>query len=752
MAQKAGRIEIEFAANLARLQQDVGKATRMVEGFGTNLKRALAGALAGFSAYSLVTMARETLKQVDALDEMAQKAGVASQEMMGLTAVAKLGGAEIDTLAKGFKFLASNLIEAQQGSTEASQALGVLGTQAADTETAHSQLMERFLQAADAVSKMQDGYVKTAYVTKVFGRSGMDLIPVLNQGREAIEGILRKAVEWGVVLEEDAIRKIARFNDHMDEFSLRLQGAKNLIMAGMVDGLEKLAEAYDLVISKGGFWQDVGEGLGWAAEQAGDFLIAMRALFELLSAGIPGMWEVVKGNRTFASLRDELDAIDRKYQELRREWMEKPPPKDEEARRKVFTPPKAADIDKIQGVIDKLRVEEAQLGKTAREQAVYNSLREAGFKIDERTGQFRGDERKIRQITEITERIFAQKEALKVLEGVNQRSVDLMKTSQTEAAGWADQLEDLRDLVNSGKITWEAYSIAVSKVSAEMAKLGAAGELVGIEKMKNVISALEIQDETPALRIAQMKAQALQEELAVRERLLAAMPRLTAEQQAAWNSEAEALERVRQQLLEQEKIVQRYNDAWAGVRQGLKSYYDDAAAMADQVKKTVEDAFKGMEDALVEFCQTGKLSFRDLVNSIEADLIRLAVRQAITGPLSQGLGNAMSAGGGGFDLFSLFGGQSGMFFHAGGVVGRDGVPARIPRGYFSGAPRYHGGLAPDEVPAILQKGETVIPRNRGGMFTQYVTMNISTPDAQSFRASQDQILRRAGRGMRRVLT
>ena len=262
------------------------------------------------------------------------------------------------------------------------------------------------------------------------------------------------------------------------------------------------------------------------------------------------------------------------------------------ARSPVLTPPKASDIDKIQNVIDKLRIEEAQLGKTAMQQEVYNHLREAGFKLDEATGKFKGDEKKIAQITELTESIVSQKQALEALNAVNQRAGDVMKANQTEQAAWADQLEDLRDLANYGKITWEAYSIAVSKVNAEMTKMASAVELVGVEKMKNMIAALEIQDETSAVRIAQMKAAALGEELAIRERILEALPRLTAEQQAAWNSESEALDRVRTQLLEHEEVIRRYQDAWAGVRQGLKAYYDEAAAMADQVKKTVTDAFK----------------------------------------------------------------------------------------------------------------------------------------------------------------
>lgn len=97
-------------------------------------------------------------------------------------------------------------------------------------------------------------------------------------------------------------------------------------------------------------------------------------------------------------------------------------------------------------------------------------------------------------------------------------------------------------------------------------------------------------------------------------------------------------------------------------------------------------------------------------------------------------------------------------FHTGGVVG-DAPPSRVAvsPSVFLEAPRYHAGgiagLKPDEVPAILQRGERVIPRGQslGGMGRQIV-MNIQTPDASSFRASQPQIMadlaRMVSRGQR----
>jgi lambda family phage tail tape measure protein len=58
------------------------------------------------------------------------------------------------------------------------------------------------------------------------------------------------------------------------------------------------------------------------------------------------------------------------------------------------------------------------------------------------------------------------------------------------------------------------------------------------------------------------------------------------------------------------------------------------------VAKNTQDAwgraFKGMEDALVSFIQTGKLDFTSLANSIIADLIRIQVQQNLMGPLARG--------------------------------------------------------------------------------------------------------------------
>lgn len=83
-----------------------------------------------------------------------------------------------------------------------------------------------------------------------------------------------------------------------------------------------------------------------------------------------------------------------------------------------------------------------------------------------------------------------------------------------------------------------------------------------------------------------------------------------------------------------------------------------------------------------------------------------------------GLGKMVSGGGG---WFSTAISTIASIFHSGGIVGGAGTSRRVDASMFANAPRYHSGgiagLAPNEVPAILQRGERVLSlaeQRRGG--------------------------------------
>ncbi|URL59625.1 phage tail tape measure protein [Luteibacter flocculans] len=112
-----------------------------------------------------------------------------------------------------------------------------------------------------------------------------------------------------------------------------------------------------------------------------------------------------------------------------------------------------------------------------------------------------------------------------------------------------------------------------------------------------------------------------------------------------------------------------------GAQAALEDYVSSANDVAGQTKQAFSDAFGGLEDALVTFVQTGKLSFTDLANSIIADIARMQVKAAASG-LFQVAANAIGA---------YFGGGSG-----GSVQSIGGDTSYLGNSYNTG--QYGGGF------------------------------------------------------------
>lgn len=107
---------------------------------------------------------------------------------------------------------------------------------------------------------------------------------------------------------------------------------------------------------------------------------------------------------------------------------------------------------------------------------------------------------------------------------------------------------------------------------------------------------------------------------------------------AAINAEAEAQKAATMAALEHANAVK--TDFGTGVKDAMKDYIENTANAANQAKTLFTNAFKGMEDALVDFVKTGKLDFKSLADSIISDLIRIAIQKQITGNLATALGGS----------------------------------------------------------------------------------------------------------------
>lgn len=169
-------------------------------------------------------------------------------------------------------------------------------------------------------------------------------------------------------------------------------------------------------------------------------------------------------------------------------------------------------------------------------------------------------------------------------------------------------------------------------------------------------------------------------------------------------------------------------DPFSGLVRGARKWATETMDYAANIEGALTGAFNSATDAFANFALTGKMNFADLGNFILQTLAKIGAQQAIggiVGGLVGGLGNIVGGFFGGGGITSKTTGStwsSGISYstttgwHRGGLVGFDSptFTRAVPALAFAGAPRFHSGggyFAPDEYPAILQRGERVLNRD-----------------------------------------
>jgi lambda family phage tail tape measure protein len=167
------------------------------------------------------------------------------------------------------------------------------------------------------------------------------------------------------------------------------------------------------------------------------------------------------------------------------------------------------------------------------------------------------------------------------------------------------------------------------------------------------------------------------------------------------------IETLRKRKAAMEEYAKTHGDAALGIRAGLIEWREEAGKTFSQYKQLAKDAASMTSDRLgdaiydvIQGTKDWKDAMKEVARSIMEDISKMIIKMLVLRAIQASMGHMGFAG-------SLFASKA----HEGGVVGSTSFPQRrVPAGAFAGAPRLHSGLAGDEFPAILQKGETVIPK------------------------------------------
>ena len=187
-------------------------ASKTIEGVGkrahglgksfADMGKIAGGAMAGIGLASLGAQAVQFGKDsMDAFSNtgaqvlgLQRVAGGTAEQMSHLAAAAAMTGTDTDVLQKSIGILAKNM------SGPGAKSFAAMGIATRDSQGHLRSFADVLPQLADRFAKMPAGADKTALALKLFGKSGLAMLPILNKGSEGLDAIAKASDEAGTTL------------------------------------------------------------------------------------------------------------------------------------------------------------------------------------------------------------------------------------------------------------------------------------------------------------------------------------------------------------------------------------------------------------------------------------------------------------------------------------------------------------------------------------------------------------------------
>lgn len=220
---KAGGAFLELFVKDGPLNKGLDKAAAKLKSFGKSvLKIGLATQAASAAMMAPLALAVKTATDMGSnLDDMAQRTGLSVESLSQLGYAAGQTDTSLDSLQGGLKSMAKFADDVAAGAEGAIEALGRLGLTAGEFLTMTPE--QRFKALADGISGIVDPSMRAAAALDIFGRAGLDLLPLLDQGSSGITAMMREADALGLTVSRLDAEKAAKFGDQLAALSAILK-------------------------------------------------------------------------------------------------------------------------------------------------------------------------------------------------------------------------------------------------------------------------------------------------------------------------------------------------------------------------------------------------------------------------------------------------------------------------------------------------------------------------------------------------
>lgn len=295
-----GALRVNLGIDSAAFGRGLKDSESGLKRFAANAAKGIAVAAAAFAAAAagIGLAVRGVLNEADQMGKVAQSLGVPVDELSRLKHAAEMSGSSLEGLSPTLRRLGANIMESVSKPTSAAgKAFNALGIDLKNTDGSLKNSSQVMSDLAEKLSQMPDGAEKTALAMQLMGRSGADLIPMLNGGRDALQAMKDEADALGIVIDQKTATAAANFNDNLTRLSRMLSGVWTKLTAELAPALAAMTGYFvDAAKESGGF----GSAISRAAQTAIDGALwvidawhGLKVVFPALEVAATGFAHVV---------------------------------------------------------------------------------------------------------------------------------------------------------------------------------------------------------------------------------------------------------------------------------------------------------------------------------------------------------------------------------------------------------------------------------------------------------------------------
>lgn len=174
--------------------------------------------------------------------DLQRQTGMTAEQASGLLAVFDRFNIDGAGVSKDLGLFAKQIVAAGQAAAGTTTIFSQLGLSVKDSTGNLKDTQSVLLEVADKFAAMPDGVQKTADAMKLFGRSGKDLIPILDLGSAGIDELEQHAAKMGVTLSQDNVDAVRKNMMAQKDLQEALAGVQLTIGTKLMPYITQLSE------------------------------------------------------------------------------------------------------------------------------------------------------------------------------------------------------------------------------------------------------------------------------------------------------------------------------------------------------------------------------------------------------------------------------------------------------------------------------------------------------------------------------